>query len=227
MPTRAGPPSSTRSTPSPRLSRTCAAAVGESPVKRLALGAAMGTPAGAKQSQRHRMRRHPQPHGTEPRRDNIRNARLLGKHQGKRAGPVAPAQFLGRVRPVSRQLAGRLERRPRGRSAGLVDGRPFTSKMRATACRVERVRSQAVHGLGGKGHQPAGADQFRRPFDLLRVDHQPAARHSGSSSFAVAGDLAGVLPDQVGVHVTAPGRHRARGPHRPSPNLVRWSLISR
>ncbi len=45
MPTVVGPPSRIRSTRSPRASRTCSAVVGESWPKRLALGAAMGTPA--------------------------------------------------------------------------------------------------------------------------------------------------------------------------------------
>ena len=45
MPTRVGPPSRIRSTASPKPRRTCSAVVGESRVNRLALGAAMGTPA--------------------------------------------------------------------------------------------------------------------------------------------------------------------------------------
>ena len=164
--------------------RTCSAVVGESSVKRLALGAAIGTPACADQLQRHGMRGHAQPHGGEAGGDDVRECAGPSAPPGS-AGRASSAAPVPRPRRATRRPARAPSRwNPRARSAGWCAGRPLASKMRADGRRVERVGAQAVHRLGGEGHQLARADQRRGALRSLTPAARPCRRRRSCRSCA-------------------------------------------
>ena len=207
IPTVVRPPSSTIATRSPKPSRTCCAVVGESSVKRLALGAAIGTPASRISACAIGLRGHANAHRIQSRGQPIRNMRLFRQHQRQRPGPKFPRQFFGSLRPLAHQAARhfdgthvndqRARRRPALRGIDFFDRRG-----------VERVGSQPVDRLGWKCDQFARSDQLPR-----RERSQPLLRQI---LFSVARDFAGVL-DRPGTRASAdPGRHPARDPRRRS-----------
>ena len=161
-PTVHGPPSRTRSTSSPRSSRTCCAVVGLTWPKRFADGAAMPPPERVEYGQGQRVR------GRAERWCRARRSRWDRR-------PCAGAARLSRA-PASRRWPATRRRlapwRPSEEGLGGRDvddermvWRPALDGVGAPhGVRVRGVGAQSVHGLGGHGDQSTGAGRGpRRP----------------------------------------------------------------
>ena len=177
-----------------------------------------GHAGGADQLERHRVRGHAQADRGQTGGDDVRNSGALRDHQRQRAGPVAARKGFGRVRPDGGQGARHLDgidvddQRAGPRAAlGGEDARHRGG--------VQRVGAQAVDRFGGKRHQSSRRGSGRRARRSLRT-------HSGSLVLVVAGDLAGLAPDQVGVdqRLQIAFQHAV---HIAEASLVRRSLTMR
>ncbi len=192
----------------PMLSRTCCAVVGESSVKRFALGAAMGTPASRIRCQRDRLAGMRMPTVVHSGGQPIRNMRLFGQYQRQRPGPKFTCQVFSSLRPFAHQAARHFDRISREQSedwsaAGPLPRRFYRSPRdpghwpRArTPSRWEtppaRLRGSArLPWLSSGGFTQAGP-LFRRP-RFCRCACRPGTRASDD-----------------------PGRHPKRDPRRRS-----------
>ena len=188
MPMRAAPPSSTSSA-SPNSSATCAAVVGLTRPKRLALGAAMpGTPASA--------RRGEQGVGDRMRRAAQADRRLAARRRRRRRPAGArrsPSAARARTpRPGARRPAACVaaKRSAPARSAtwtisGCSGRPPLEREDLGDRLVAVGARAEAVHGLGRKRDELAGGDQRGGPIDRGGVEavephRQIAARPTAS-----------------------------------------------
>ena len=174
---------------------------------------------GANQLERHRVRRHAQADGRQSGGDDVGNFRAAW-------GPPASAGRASSGAPAVRRL--RASATPASRAistestctiSGLVRGRPLASKMRATASAIERVGAQAVHRLGGKRHQPAGADQLGGALDAPALTPATRLYRRRRSCRSCA------RPDRRGS--AGRDRLRARGPRSPIASRLRRSFTRR
>ena len=163
-PTAHGPPSSTRSTSSPRSARTWSAVVGLTRPKRLADGAAMPPPSARSSCSASGWSGTRSPTVSWPpvTRRRRRRAPACEQH-GERTGPARVGQQAGGGRHrdgprLERSAAGEVhDQRMAGRAA-LDLGDPAHRRGRSTASAAE-----PVDGLGGDRHQPAGPHDRRAP----------------------------------------------------------------
>ena len=157
-----------------------------------AIGAGRGDrdAGGADQLQRQRMRGHAQADGRQSGGDDVGDRRLL-RHAPASADRASSARAsgLGGLRPFARQSRAPSRSNPRGRSADWCAAGPSLRK-----CAPRRRRP--AHWRRGRKPSRSG----RRP--ACRRGSARAARSTltpGSLVFAVARDLAGLAPHQVGV----------------------------
>ena len=125
IPTVVGPPSRIMSAPSPSAFSTCSAVVGDSSVKRFALGAAIGTPAATSSASATGCAGMRTPTVSSPAVTTSGTDALLRQHQRQRPRPVALRQALRRVRPFRDQAPRHLDGSARARSAGLCAAGPW------------------------------------------------------------------------------------------------------
>ena len=174
-PTLVGPPSSTRSTSSPRSSRTCSSGRGTHPTEPVGRGSGDATSEGRQQLEGQQMGRHPQPDGVAPAGHGRVDARSAVEQEGQRSRPAGVPERCGRGGDIRRPLRQRGGRRDVD-DQRVVDRPALHGIEPAHRVRVGGVGAQAVHGLGREGHQPTGS-QDRHRFAHLRRRHGASGRY--------------------------------------------------
>ena len=159
MPTVQAPPSRMKSTRSPKLSRTCSAVVGESWVKRLALGAATGTCAASISASATGCDGMRSPTVGRPAVTRsgtagcFRNTSVSGPGQKRWASSSARCGHSATTcRAISRAADVHDDGTALRTALGLEDA--------SDGGGIQRVRAQPIDGLGGKRDQFAGAQHL-------------------------------------------------------------------
>ena len=215
-PTRHGPPSSTRSTSSPRSARTCVGggrAHPSEPVRR------------RRRDRRRRTRRaaRARADGRARAARRCRDRRSPRRRRGRRAcgstsvsgpGQNAVAERVRDVGNVARVVVERRCRRATCTITGWSAGRPFTAVEPAQRVGVRGVGAEPVHGLGRERDEPAAPQHDRRPASRRR--------RASASPVVDAGGALDDLVDRVGprarrqVLPAAVGQQRDDRARRPS-----------
>ena len=156
-----GPPSRTRSTSSPRSARTCSAVVGLTWPKRLAEGAAMPPPNASSTAsvngwagtRRAMVSRPPATVGSTSGRRCSTMVSGPGQHAAARASAAGGTAVAQRARAVPEATC---------TMRGWSSGPALHGVDPPDGVGVGGVGAEAVHGLGGHGHQPTVAEDPHR-----------------------------------------------------------------
>ena len=133
--------------------------------KQVGTGAHQGAVQLSEEFDRQGMIRDPHSHAGQSRRDQLGDFFPLGQNEGEWPGPESPRQLLGDRRdrlhhPLEPVRPGEVH------DEWIKMGSPLDGEDPGNRRRLEQIRPQPVHGLGGKRTDAPGSQQFGGPRHL-------------------------------------------------------------